>query len=73
METERIFSVLKLIKVYKQSSLGNDTLKDLLVLNTDDVSMDNFNSDQSVDLWFKATTRHPNQKKENEIQEIDSS
>ena len=60
---ERIFSVLKLIKVDRRSSLGNDTLKDLLMLNTDGISMDNFNPDPSIDLWWKAKTRQPDQKK----------
>jgi len=60
---ERVFSVLKLIKVDRRSSLGNDTLKDLLMLNTDGVSMDNFNPDSSIDLWWKAKTRRPDQKK----------
>jgi len=36
-----IFSVLKLIKIDRQSSLGNDTLKDLLTLNTDGTSIKN--------------------------------
>ena len=36
---ERIFSVLKLIKINRRSSLGKDTLKDLLMLNTNGISM----------------------------------
>ena len=53
---ERIFSVLKLIKVDRRSSLGNDTLKDLLTLNTDGTSMENFNPDPCIDLWWQAKT-----------------
>ena len=55
---ERIFSVLKLIKV-DRSSLGNDTLKDLLTLNTDGRSMDNFNPDPS--LIYGGKLKHENQ------------
>ena len=53
---ERIFSVLKLIKVNRRSSLGNDTLKDLLMLNTDGTSLENFNPDPCIDLWWQAKT-----------------
>ena len=60
---ERIFSVLKLIKVDRRSSLGNDTLKDLLTLNTDGRSMENFSPDPCIDLWWQAKTRRPDQKK----------
>ena len=42
---ERIFSILKLIKVDKRASLN-----DLLALNTDSNSMKNFNSDSSIEL-----------------------
>ena len=56
------FSVLKLIKV-DRSSLGNDTLKDLLTLNTDGRSMENFNPDPYIDLWWQAKIRTPDQKK----------
>ena len=60
---ERIFSVLKLIKVDRRSSLGNDTLKDLLTLNIDGRSMENFNPDPCIDLWWQAKTQRPDQKK----------
>ena len=53
------FSV-KLIKVNRRSSLGNETLKDLLMLNTDGTSMENFNPDPCIDLWWQA---RPDQKK----------
>ena len=33
------------------------------MLNTDGISMDNFNPDPSIDLWWKAKTRRPDQKK----------
>ena len=63
---ERIFSVLKLIKANRRSSLGNDTLKDLLMLNTNGISMENFNPDPCIELWWQAKTRRPDQKKRKE-------
>ena len=60
---ERIFSVLKLIKVDKRASLGNDTLNDLLALNTDSDSMKYFNPDAGIELWWHAKLRRPDQKK----------
>ena len=59
---ERIFSTLKVIKVDKRASLGNSTLDDLLVLNADKIPLQDFNPDPSIDLWWKAKTRRPNQK-----------
>ena len=53
---ERIFSVLKLIEVNRRLSLENDTLKDLLMLNTDGKSMESFNPDPCIDLWWQAKT-----------------
>ena len=58
---ERIFSTLKILKVDKQSSLGNDLLNDLLVLNTDCVSLKDFSPDHSIHMWWNAKTRRPNQ------------
>ena len=42
VKLERIFSTLKILMVDKQSSLGNDLLDDLLVLNTDCISLKEF-------------------------------
>ena len=58
---ERVFSTLKVIKVDKRSLLGNDTLDDLLVLNTDCISLKEFNPDRSIRMWWNAKTRRPNQ------------
>ena len=63
---ERIFSTLKVIKVDKRSLLGNDTLDDLLVLNTDLIPLKNFNPDPSITMWWKAKTRQPNQRQRKE-------
>ena len=58
---KRIFSTFKVIKVDKRSLLGNDTLDDLLVLNTDRIPLKDFNPDRSITMWWKAKTRRPNQ------------
>ena len=63
---ERIFSILKLIKIEKQASLGEDTLNDLLALNTDSDSMKDFNPDSSIQLWWHAKLRRPDQKMQKE-------
>ena len=47
---ERIFSTLKVIKVDRRSLLGNETLDDLLLLNSDLVALTDFNPDQSIKL-----------------------
>ena len=56
MVSFRVFSTLKIIKVDKRSSLGNDLLDDLLV-----VSLKDFNLDHSISLWSSEKTRRPNQ------------
>ena len=56
MVSFRVFSTLKIIKVDKRSSLGNDLLDDLLV-----VSLKYFNLDHSISLWSSEKTRRPNQ------------
>ena len=45
----------------KRSSLGNDLLDDLLVLNTDHVPLKDFNPDHSINLWWNGKNRRPNQ------------
>ena len=57
--------MLKLIKVNRRSSLGDDTLKDLM-LNTNVISMENFNPDPCIELWWQAKTRRPDQKNRKE-------
>ena len=56
---ERVFSTLKLIKVDKRSSLGNELLDDLLVLNSERVSLKSFNA---ISLWWSDKVRKPNQR-----------
>ena len=57
---ERFFSTLKLLKVDKRSSLGNELLDDLLTLNTDRVPLKDFNPDKSISLWWSDKVRRPN-------------
>ena len=58
---ERCFSTLKLIKADRRCSLSNDTLDDLLILNTDRVPLQDFNPGAAIDLWWKSKTRRLNQ------------
>lgn len=56
---ERAFSQVNLLKNSKRTSLGNDTLNDLLVLNTDKVPLQDFSPEAPIDLWWDAKTRKP--------------
>ena len=58
---ERVFSTLKVIKVDKRSSLSNEVLDDLLMLNTNPCSLKDFNPDESIHRWWEDKTRRPNQ------------
>ena len=59
---ERVFSLLGVIKVNKRSLLSNDTLDDLLLLNSDKIPLDKFDPNPAIDLWWSAKTRRPSQK-----------
>ena len=58
---ERVFSTMKNIKVDKRSSMSNEFLDDLLVINVDKVKIEEFKADHSIDLWWRSKTRRPNQ------------
>lgn len=58
-KVERIFSTLKLLKCDKRSSMGNDTLEDLLALNADYIPMKDVNPDDSIQKWWNAKCRRP--------------
>lgn len=58
---ERVFSTLKVLKVDKRSLIGNDTLDDLLVLNTDRIPLKEFDPDRSIKLWWNSKKRRVNQ------------
>ena len=63
---ERVFSTMKNIKQEKRSSMSNELFDDLLVINVEKVNVEDFNPDDSIELWWKAKTRCPNQKKRKE-------
>ena len=46
----------------KRSTLGNNLLDDLLVLNTDLVHLKDFNPDRSISLWWNDKVSRPNQR-----------
>ena len=73
---ERVFSTMKNIKQSKRSSMSNELLDDLLIINVEKVNIADFKADDSIELWWKAKTRRPNQqqrkdykKKQREIQD----
>lgn len=43
--------------------MSNETLDDVLAINIDKVSVEDFRADHSIELWWKAKTRRPNQQK----------
>lgn len=59
---ERVFSLVKVIKVDKHSRLSNQTLDDLLLLNCDKIPLDKFDPKPGIDCWWSAKTRRPSQK-----------
>ena len=59
---ERVFSLLGVIKVDKRSQLSNQTLDDLLLLNSDRIPLDKFDPNPGIDLWWSAKARRPSQK-----------
>ena len=59
---ERVFSVVTTIKTKNRTLLNNQSLDDLLVLNSDAVPLSDFCGDAGIDLWWAAATRRPNQK-----------
>lgn len=61
-KVERVFSQLNLIKSDRRVQLSNKTLNDLLTISTSSESMEDFNPDPAIDLWWKDKVRRPNQK-----------
>ncbi len=61
MENLRVFSTMKNIKLEKRSTMSNEMLDDLLTINIDKINIEDFRPDHSIDLWWKAKTRRPNQ------------
>ena len=63
---ERVFSTLATTKVDKRSRLNNESLDDLLLLNSTRVPIASFDPDPSIDLWWSAKARRPSQKERKE-------
>ena len=59
---ERVFSELKAIKVERRASLSNETLNNLLIINTDPVPFEDFNPDPAIQMWWDDKVRRTNQK-----------
>ena len=59
---ERVFSVLGTIKIDKRSLLTNESLDDLVLLNSDKIPIDTFDPNPAIDLWWSAKARRPSQK-----------
>ena len=59
---ERVFSNMKLLKVVKRSQMRNDTLDNLLAINTDRIPFNEFNPDPCINMWWNAKYRRPIQK-----------
>ena len=57
---KRKFSTMENIKQKKQSSMSNELLDDLLVINVEKVNVEDFKADDSIELWWKAKTLRPN-------------
>ena len=41
--------------------MSHKLLEDLLIININKVDVEDFRANYSIDLWWKAITRHPNQ------------
>ena len=63
-----VFSTLKVLKVDRRSLLGDDTLDNLLVLNTDHISLKELDADRSIRLWWTSKERRVNQCPKKEYQ-----
>ena len=63
---ERVFSTLATIKTDKRSRLNNESLDDLLLLNSTRIPITSFDPDPSIDLWWSAKARRPSQRERKE-------
>ena len=69
---ERVFSVVNSIKVQKRLLLCNDSLDDLVFLNSDKIPLRDFSPDLGIDLWCSATTRRPSQEARRQYKKLKS-
>ena len=58
---ERAFSTLKLVKSDRRTSLQTSTLDDLMEINVERPTLENFSADHAGDLWWADCARRPNQ------------
>ena len=68
MESLKVFSILKNIKQHKRSSLNDELVDDLRAINVDNINIEDFNADGSINLWWKAKSRRRNQHPSKEYQ-----
>ena len=61
-KVERVFSELNVIKSNKRVHLNNDTLDDLLTISASNETLEDFDPDPAVNLWWNDKVRRPNQK-----------
>lgn len=59
---ERVFSQLKLIKLNRRTSLGEDTLDQLIRINVEGPPLSKWDASGALELWFKEKTRRVNHK-----------
>ena len=62
-QVERMFSFMKIIKTDRRTCLHTDTLSDLLEIQVEGPSLQNFSADEAVRLWWDSccTSRRVNQ------------
>lgn len=60
---EQLFSLLKVIKTKRRTSILNSTLHDLLEINVEGPPLSSFNANAAIELWWKdcCTSRRVNQ------------
>ncbi len=61
-KVERVFSQVNIIKSNRRVQLSTETLNDLLTIATHTESIEDFDPDPAIDLWWKDKVRRPNQK-----------
>ena len=70
---ERTFSQLNIIKDKKRSSLGNQSLNDLLAVSADKCTLKVFSPDRAIKLWWESKQRRPSQSKRKQYKPLASS
>ena len=70
---ERTFSQLNIIKDKKRSSLGNQSLNDLLAVSADKCTLKVFSPDRAIKLWWESKQRPPSQSKRKQYKPLASS